>query len=252
VLLGASNLTLALPTVIETCRELLRGPLDINAVSGHGRSYGLDSYVLVRGLSSIRESTVWPYLQNAPRLPTYSLIADVGNDIMYGVAPEVIAEWVEWCVEQLHAVGARQVMTSLPMERLAHMSPTNFQVARAVFFPTRRLTMADAMARAKILDGLLRDVAARRSIPSVEFPREWYGWDPIHMPRAHRSEAWGLALGHWIDPNDPPEVHAVPSLTQAMRVRLSAPDRWWLFGRFRRGRRQPLLHLEDGTTVSLR
>jgi hypothetical protein len=251
VMLGASNLTRGLPTVIETCRRLLGAPIDIHVVTGHGRSYGLDTFVLVRSLPSIRDSSVWRVLQDLQPLPTYGLIADVGNDIMYRIEPDVIADWVDWCMSQLGGLGARQVMTSLPMERLRRMSPANFHLARTVFFPTRHMTMADALRLAETLDGRLREVAARHGAPVIECPYHWYGWDPIHMARAHWPEAWGTALACWADPDEMPVVRCPAPLSQELRVRFGAPDRWWLFGRIPRGRRQPWLHMPDGTTVSM-
>jgi hypothetical protein len=251
VMLGASNLTRGLPTVIETCRRLLGAPIDIHVVTGHGRSYGLDTYVVVRGLPSIRDSSVWRVLEAAPTVPTYGLVADVGNDIMYRVAPSTIVEWVDGCMGRLSALHARQVVTSLPMARLRRMSPANFQLARAIFFPTRRMSMTDALRLAEELDGRLREIAARHDAPVVDCPWRWYGWDPIHMARAAWPEAWGTALAHWIDPDHLPVVRSPAPLSQELRVRLGAPDRWWLFGRIPRGRTQPWLRLDDGTAISM-
>jgi hypothetical protein len=252
VLLGASNLTRGLPIVIETCRALLGAPLDVQLVTGHGRSYGMESFVVVRSLPSIRNSSLWPFLQQAPPLPTYGLIADVGNDIMYGIDPDVIASWVGSCIEQLSDHRARLVMTSLPIERLRRMSPVNFLVARSIFFPGRRMSMADAMGRAQRLDQCLRDVANRHLVPVVDFPYRWYGWDPIHMPRAHWPEAWGTALAHWIDPGERTSVRVSVPIARELQLRLGAPDRWWLFGQIPCGRAQPWLRLRDGTAISMR
>jgi hypothetical protein len=53
VLLGASNLTLGLGTVLSTIRNPSPAPLDILAAPGHGRSYGATSRVLCRELPGI-------------------------------------------------------------------------------------------------------------------------------------------------------------------------------------------------------
>jgi hypothetical protein len=142
-------------------------------------------------------------------------------------------------------------MTSLPVERLRRMSPANFHVARAIFFPTRRITMTDALRLAQRLDARLHDIANRYGATVIDVPHHWYGWDPVHTARARWPEAWGTVLAHWVDADDPPVVRAPAPLAQEVRLRLGAPDRWWLFGHIRRGRQQPWLRLADGTSLSM-
>jgi hypothetical protein len=64
VLLGASNLTRGISTVIETARLTLGSPLDVYAALGHGRSYGTRSSILfgARALPGIVESDLWDAL----------------------------------------------------------------------------------------------------------------------------------------------------------------------------------------------
>ena len=116
VLLGASNLTRALPLVIGLARQRLGGPLDVHAALGHGRSYGRRSTVLIRSLPGVLESGLWPALEapaQGASVALHALLTDVGNDIVYGHDPDTIAGWIDTCIGRLAGLGARIVMTRL-------------------------------------------------------------------------------------------------------------------------------------------
>ncbi len=107
VLLGASNLTRGVSTVIETAAAYWGRPLEVFAALGHGRSYGAASSVMGRELPGIVQCGLWEDLRRQGAAATAALITDVGNDLLYGAPPEVIADWVQQCAERLvrHARG---------------------------------------------------------------------------------------------------------------------------------------------------
>jgi hypothetical protein len=251
ILLGASNVTKGLSTIIETAELLLGSPLDVCCAVGHGRSYGLRSFLLVRSLPSVLEARLWDALARRPPLPTFALIADVGNDVMYGPAPEQIAGWVGECIDRLRAHAASVVMTGLPLERIESLSERHYRIARAIFFPTRRLTFAEARGRAAALVAHLERLAGERGVPLVPLPATWYGIDPIHIRRARRPNAWSAILRHWTDASLDAAPRARGSLRRTLRLRMGSPETWWLFNRIERGRAQPCAILPTGTRVSL-
>ncbi len=87
ILLGASNLTLSLRLVTHLMQQRFSGPSEILAAVGHGRAYGSANQVLSRGLPGIVNSGLWPQLNSIGVLPTYALLTDIGNDILFGSAP---------------------------------------------------------------------------------------------------------------------------------------------------------------------
>jgi hypothetical protein len=69
-MLGASNLAIHLPTVVETAARLWGRPLDLLAAIGHGRSYGMTSRVMGRVLPGILQCGLWDDLARRPPAET--------------------------------------------------------------------------------------------------------------------------------------------------------------------------------------
>ena len=249
VLLGASNLTLSFRTALEQARSVWGGPLEVLAALGHGRSYGWPSRVLGRVLPGILDCGLWRTLAERPPAPLAALVTDVGNDILYGADPATIVGWVEQCVGQLLAAGARVVLTRLPMASVARLTPWGFLLLRSCLFPTCRLSLAETLRRAELVDAGLEALAASRGVPTICPPRDWYGIDPIHLRHAARRGAWSAILAPWRD-----EVcrTAPPRGTwrEALNLQHLLPERQRCFGiEWRRA--QPCGRLRDGTTISL-
>lgn len=247
VLLGASNLQVSLPAVVNHLRRAAGGPVEVLAASGHGRSYGAWSrYLFVRRLPGIAACGLWAALAGRPPLPTVALLTDVGNDLAYGETPETIARWIEDCLEGLERLGADTVCTLLPLASLEKMSRLRYYAARSILFPGRGVSWQTLMARARELDDRLRALARERGTCLVEPEAAWYGIDPIHFRRSRRREVWDRILSEWPvgRPAGEPSRQTLRGLSslRAEEVRLFGIQRW---------NRQPALLLADGTTVAL-
>lgn len=185
VLLGASNLTLSLRTVIELMQERFGHPSEVLVAAGHGRSYGMYSQVLIRGLPGITSSGLWVHLESADihphPLPTYAILMDIGNDIPYGYLPEQILTWVGECVERLQQQDARIVMSNIPMAAVEPLSELHFKIVRSLFFPFSRLTRNQVVERAWEVQGGLVEMAANRQFELFEPDPDWYGPDAMHV-----------------------------------------------------------------------
>lgn len=245
VLLGASNLTLGLRTVLGLARALLPdGPMTVFVAAGHGRSYGQWSRVGIRALPGILECDLWAALAAAPPAPTYALVTDIGNDLAYGVAPAVLAGWVAACLERLD--GATVAMTRLPAASLARLPRWRYHLAKAVLFPGRRLPHGLLQARVAEVDDRLAELAARRGHALVEPRPEWYLPDAIHLRPRQRARAWAEML-RWRRGSPVP---AGPPRPPRWRGGRPAPAYRRLAGVTLR-RAQPSARLPDGTPVSL-
>jgi hypothetical protein len=248
VLLGASNLACGLATVLPIANRLWGSPLDILAACGLGRSYGMRMPFLWRELPGIAECGLWQALAQRPAAPTAALVTDIGNDLLYDVPVPQIAACVETCLDRLVHMGARVVLTPLPLCAVASVSRARFLVLRNILFPRCRLTYAIVLERAIDLDQRLRFLAKSRGARIVEHRPEWYGFDPIHIRRPCRRAAWGKILAPWSE--EVPADSVPVRLGRRLRLGRLLPERRWLFGR-ERYLSQPCCQLADGTTLAL-
>lgn len=248
VLLGASNLQAALPTLIEDLRHAAGGPVEVLAACGHGRSYGAWSrFLYIRRLPGIAQCGLWADLEARPPLPTVALLSDVGNDLAYGELPETVAGWVDTCLGRLAAQGASTVCTLLPLAGLEKMSDLRYYAARSILFPGRRVPRRALVERARELDRQLRRLAREHAARTVEPEASWYGIDPIHVRRRWRRRVWDLILAEWPVTRPP---SAGPDERVPVRLPLLGAEELRLFGLPRR-HAQPACRLADGTTVAL-
>jgi hypothetical protein len=254
VLLGASNVALGWRTIFALIRARAAGPIEIRGAFGHGRSYGVRSRVLGRGLPGITECGLWPSLARSTPCDTAAVVTDLGNDLMYGIDVSQIMRWLNWCVDRLCEQHARTVITRLPVAGVREMSPTRFRMLRSLLFPSSRMSHESAIGLAEELDAAVVELASTMGIEVVEQNPAWYGFDPIHVLKQQRASAWSEILdrimkstiGHVAGAPDESSA-AAPRCPALWRL---APERRWLFGA-EQSREQPVSVLDDGTRIHL-
>jgi hypothetical protein len=249
VLLGASNLTRGISTVVETAQKMWDQPLAIVIALGHGRSYGLNSRMLGRRLPGIIDCGLWEALAGQPGVPTTALLTDIGNDILYEVEiPQIIA-WIELAITRLQSAKARVCMTLLPVSAIASLGTARFLFFRQVLFPKCHLSLDEVCRRAIGLDEELRRLGKARCVHLIEHNANWYGFDPIHIGRRHWREAWPHILSGWRDSAECEGVFPRGSLARWLYLRTRCPHERRLLG-IQQRRAQPSARLRDGTTIS--
>jgi len=248
VLLGASNVTLGLSSLIACARAAWGEPLDILVAAGHGRSYGTTSTVLGRSLPAILQCGLWDELRNRPPLPTAALLTDIGNDLIYGRDVPLILQWVEACLEKLQPSAERLVVTRLPLASLERTATWKLRLLISLIFPSSRMELTTTLAQARDLDAQLIAFAGRFRAYVVQPDVDWYRLDPIHVTRARRIEAWQKYLSCWCDGEKTlPPRNSLHQWFTAVRAR---PQQWRYWGR-QRQRQQPCATFADGTRLSL-
>jgi hypothetical protein len=248
ILLGASNVTRSMSTLVETAELVWGRPLDVLAACGHGRSYGRTSCVFGRSLPGILECGLWDDLSRRSALPAAALVTDIGNDILYGAGVDQIAAWVEQCLLRLRAVCERIVITELPLARVVSVTPGQYNLFRALLFPGSRVTWTDALDRVRELNARVIELARQQRGVSCVPRLQWYGWDPIHVRRAAWAEAWCEILSGWSDRGVAQRARG--SWLRGWQLRRQRPlvRRW--FG-FEQRRAQPTCTLRSGSAISL-
>jgi hypothetical protein len=240
---------MSFPTVVATALRTWGEPVEIMAAMGHGRSFGQDSTVLGRKISGIFPCALWQDLKQRPEMPTAALLTDVGNDLLYGVPPDRLLEWVEKCLDRLAEAGAATVVTQMPIDSVERLGEARFQFFRRLFFPRSRMTLAEVKSLARNLNERLVRVGESRKIPVIPVSLAWYGFDPIHLKWRVQREAWPALLTSWRGAAQPVAV-ARASLWTAAYLATLPPSERSLLG-IRRRAAQPSGRLPDGTTISL-
>ncbi|MBL8737983.1 MAG: SGNH/GDSL hydrolase family protein [Planctomycetes bacterium] len=245
---GASNLArMALP-LLAAARAGTAGPVEAHFVLGRGRSYGVRSSLLGRGLCGIRHAALWERLPTLPAADTTALLLDVGNDLLYGFAPEVILGWVDEVLQHLVAVAAHRHVVGLPLAAIERLGPRRFVLVRSVLVPKSRLRHADALAMSRALHEGLRTRAARHGATFHEPELACYGLDPVHV----RRSLWTGATRRWLGVAAT-AVEPTPSVDGTVarwRFLAAAPhERTW-FGRVAQ-HAQPVRSWRDGSSLSL-
>ena len=245
---GASNLArMALP-LLAAARARNGGPVEAHMALGRGRSFGVRSSLLGRGLDGIRHSAMWPQLPTLPARPTTALLLDVGNDLLYGFAPPTILGWVDEVLQRLAAAADERHVVGLPLAAIDRLRPWQFGLVRSVLFPPSRLSFADARTMSRELHDGLRTLAGRHGAAFHELPLDWYGFDPVHV----RRRCWRRAVRTWLAvpaaAAEPPPC--VAGAFAQLRFLGAAPHQRTWFGRPQSGR-QPARRWDDGSSLSL-
>jgi hypothetical protein len=246
VLLGASNLAIGFPLIVRLLCAGLPRPLEIYAACGHGRSFCRWSRVLFRALPGIDRCALWSDLDrmsNGDSPSTLALVTDVGNDLIYGSTPDLIARRIESCLSELSRHRAELVMTRLPLASIERLSALRYHATKAVFFPRTGGRWPEMLKRARELDESLGEMGARYASRLVKQPPNWYGFDPIHIRRGHRARAWQTIFSAWPSFGTSNEGKRL-ALADVARLRLAAPAERRLFGR-QQLRLQPALAVGD-------
>ena len=249
VMLGASNLSRAFPTVISISQRVLAAPIKFYVAKGHGRSYGQVSSCFGKKISGIFSCGIWSAIQREKSVPITAFLTDIGNDLAYEVPVETVLQWVEGCLDRLSALNARVVVSDLPLDVLREVSPTQYRLFRAILFPRCSLEWPEMLARAQALSEGVLQLAKTRQIPLFAVRKQWYGLDPIHPRKKNYrqlwSELWSLAVD---SPVQIEQARRSPIFSWYLR-RLQPAE--WSFLSFQRQAKQPTGHLSDGSTIAL-
>ena len=226
VVLGASNLTRGFRTLVAAARAAWGAEVEVLAALGHGRSYGVQSSVLMRTLPGILDAGLWQRLDALPLVPTRALVADVGNDILYGFAAAQTLAWVAEAIARLKCQTPDITLVDLPLASIQRLSPEKYRVFRKILFPSCRLPLRQVRLTAARVSQGLAELAAAHHLRLFRPDPAWYGLDPIHIRRSCWRLAWQsmLGLGRQAD-------GACGSPAEGLRLFFMAPERRWLFGR---------------------
>jgi len=249
VLLGASNLSLTFPMVVETALDVFGRPLEFFIAMGFGRSYGRESKFFRKNFSGILQSRLWDALDGARPLATVAVAADIGNDVPYEVPVSTIVESVKQTLDALDERGVQVVLNNIPLPSIRSLSPARYALMRRILFPRSRMSHGELMHRAEELSAALEVMAAERQTPIFTGENSWYGFDPIHPRRKWAGEIWQRMFTA-VSPESRPVVLRAPARREARILRRLQSRAWFELSQ-RGGATVVSERLPDGTSIAL-
>ena len=261
VAIGASNLSRGLGRLVTASQHWSRGPVDLLAAAGHGRSYGVNSRLWNRRLPSILGSGLWRSLDrllSAAVPPSaqarVAVVTDIGNDLLYGFSVQQLVDWVEETLGRLHERGFQIAMTRLPLASICQVGPIRYRLLKTLFVPSCPLSCAELITAAEETDAAVMQVAASLGVQALTQPGEWYGLDAMHLRRPCLDLLWQRAAASWSNTG-------MPVVDTGLSTLIS---RWWTWARVgaagaevrsisrvMRLTRQPVVEFQDTTRIFL-
>ena len=139
------------------------------------------------------------------------------------------------------------IVTELPLESVARLSPARFRLFRRLLFPKSTVEFSQAMQMAGELNERVLALAKRHNAVVARPHLGWYAIDPIHIRYRHFGTAWPELLRGWnAAVADVPVGH---SWKLWLKLRTRRPLQQRLFG-FEMQTPQPACCFADGTRVS--
>lgn len=198
IILGASNVALGFPLIVNAIRNSLPHPVQLFAAHGHGRSFCDWSYVLHRGLPSILDCDLWTEMAHqSPADRTWGLVTDIGNDLLYGRSLDQTSQQIITAMQRLADAGAAMTFVRPPVERILRLSAWRYWVTKQVMFPGPTVPWKDMARMIQELDERVTAAAQPLGATIIKPNLSWYGVDPIHIRRSKRAGAWESILQTW-------------------------------------------------------
>lgn len=250
VLLGASNLTNGLATILQIGRAWWGGPLEVFAALGHGRSYIQESDILLRRLPAIRDANLWRAWDTSPDRPTVALITDLGNDLAHVESVDELVNGIGTVLERLAPRTERLVITAAPVGCLEAISEWWYVTLRRCMFPESTLPLCGAIERAQAMNKQVARVAREHGAVLVEPELCWYEMDPIHIVPRQWQSAWETMLGPLCPESERQLDCRSPGWSKWLWTQSLLPEEWAIF-RQAFSNEQPAGTLRDGTAIHL-
>ncbi|WP_437187251.1 hypothetical protein SH668x_000640 [Planctomicrobium sp. SH668] len=247
ILIGASNITINFPLIVQTICRSIPAPVEIFAAHGHGRSFCKWNYVINRGLPSILNCQLWSDVAERPPVEhRWGLVTDVGNDLIYGTDVPTVLNRVTTAFVRLQFLGYPITYVRPPVERVLKLSERQYRVTKKILFPGQTVPWELMQQRLLEVDAKMLAIAEQFQAKVVTPRREWYGIDPIHIRHRQRLKAWKEILSAWAF-DEEVDLDYV-SYSFAMKTWLSPPAER-TYGKRRYLNSQPSWKMPDGNSL---
>lgn len=221
VLLGASNLSRAYRGFTACLERGLRPrPVSFLNAMGPGRGYCVEGGFL---------SAVYPPIGSCGAFAAarakaaavervVAVVADIGNDIMYGVPADKIVADLSAMFQKLRELGAVIVAVPIPKDFEEELGAFYFGCLRLLFYPGSRVGPGEASAAVRGINRFLEDSAAAGRVTLVGGLERYCGADKIHYGFLKMHLAWsGIAREVFrVLKVDPPREIGLPRMAVSL------------------------------------
>ena len=192
VLLGASNLARAHHAIVNHLRnEIWQHHVEFMSVMGPGRAYCVEGGMLHLRYPSIESCGVFEEIrqraQSSCRI--IALVTDIGNDIMYGVPANDIIRCLDRLFNELRALNANVIATTIPVDLENEVGEYHFLLLRTLLFPRSSVTYHEAAAVIGRINSFLVE-KEDDTFHIVKDMKRYVGRDKIHYTLLKSHLGW--------------------------------------------------------------
>ena len=202
ILLGASNLARSfygLKLCIKQC--ISPRPANFMHAMGPGRGYVSEGGIFNVIYPPILNCGILEAARNKRKTnqQVVALITDIGNDIMYGVAPEEIINGLQNLFIALDEFETSIFITSIPIDLKNDIGESYFRILRRIFFPKSPVEYSQASETIETINQFILK-SSNEKITVISDMKQFCGMDKIHYSFLKNHSAWSHIAGKLIDP----------------------------------------------------
>ena len=192
VLLGASNLARAHHAIVNHLhKEIWQHQVEFLSAMGPGRAYCAAGGMLHVRYPAIESCGVLEAISQRAQSPCriIALVTDIGNDIMYGVSADDIVCCLGRLFDELRALNANVIATTIHVDLESDVSEYQFLVLRTLFFPRSSVTYREAAAAIRRINSFLGE-QEDDTFHIVKDMKRYVGRDKIHYTLLKSHLGW--------------------------------------------------------------
>lgn len=197
VFLGASNLARSFYG-LKRCIKRCMFPQSANFVHamGPGRGYISRGGIFNVIYSPILNCGILEAIRNkrGSNQHVVALITDIGNDIMYGVAPEEIVSGLQYLFSALDEFETNIFITPIPIDLKNEIGEFYFHILRQIFFPKSQAEYSQTSETIEIVNNFILQ-SANEKITVINDMKQFCGVDKIHYSILKSQPAWSHVAG---------------------------------------------------------
>ena len=192
ILLGASNLSIAKYGIQRYFRTRFTANYNSTLIaSGPGRAYCVSGGIFVVNYPPLKNSQAISLgrEKSSEHSQTIALIADIGNDILYGVPAQKIIRDLDKLIQELSNFCSHVFALPIPCKKIEQLSHWKINLLKKILFPKSKLSPENIIASIHSINHYLSQLNNPR-ITLLKPMDDSMGWDHIHYGIFNLHTTW--------------------------------------------------------------